>query len=109
MCSMVGGSAMLPSGLPSSAPRKIQSQWSVPELNCQRPLKTYPPSVGTARPVGAYGEAIQVLSSVPQTSPRTLGSANASCHGCTPTTPQIHPAAPSSDATAITVSANSLG
>ena len=45
--------------------------------------------------MGAYGEAIQVLSSAPQTSSRTFGSANASCHGCTPTTPQTQPAAPS--------------
>lgn len=52
----------------------IQSQWSVPELNCQRPLKMYPPSTGSP-PCGAYGEAIQVSTSSAQTSAATFGSA----------------------------------
>ncbi|SKW21508.1 Uncharacterised protein [Mycobacteroides abscessus subsp. abscessus] len=39
MCSIFGGMIGVPSASPSMAPRMIQSQWSVPELNCQRPLK----------------------------------------------------------------------
>ena len=39
MCSIWGGISGTPWLSPSIAPRMIQSQWSVPELNCQRPLK----------------------------------------------------------------------
>src|SRR4030081_304025 len=65
--------------------------------------------MGLATPCGAYGEATQVSVSVPQISSATFGSAYASWYGCTPTTPQIQPDAGSSDATAMTVSANSRG
>lgn len=43
---------------------------------------------------GAYGDATQVSGSVPQISPCTRGSANASSHGGTPTIPVPQPAAP---------------
>src|SRR3954463_4848352 len=76
-----GGRTIAPSASPSMPPRKIQSQWSVPEENCQCPEKTYPPSTGRSTPIGAYGEASQVSGSSPQTSSCTRGSAMASSHG----------------------------
>ncbi|SKW21485.1 Uncharacterised protein [Mycobacteroides abscessus subsp. abscessus] len=47
--------------------------------------------------------------SSPHISSATRESAKATCHGCTPTTPQIHPEAGSKAAVVITVSANSRG
>lgn len=103
------GCAGLPSASPSSAPRKIQSQWSVPEENCQWPLRMYPPSVGVATPLGMYGEAIHVFGSEPHTSSCSRRSHNAISHGCTPPTPHTQPVEPHAFATAITASAKSRG
>ena len=58
----------------------------------QRPENRKPPSTGTARPNGAYGDAVSTSGSVPKTSSWRVGCMIEISHGWTPTTPAIQPA-----------------
>ena len=75
-------------------PRKIHCAWSQPDENDQRPLKVKPPSVGVARPIGAYDDEMSVAGSSPHTSCWARSSKMPSCHGCTPITDDTQPVEP---------------
>ncbi len=78
----------------TSPPSRIHCAWSQPDENDQRPVNVNPPSVGVARPIGAYEEEMSVDGSSPHTSCCARSSKMPSCHGCTPSTDDTQPVEP---------------